>query len=194
MLWRLVEADNLVEWTATGTLGLAGTIAEGDDGHHGLVVGDAEEGAQGIGIAHAHDEGVEAHGAGGKHEEGVAHAIVVGSPAVADLVGGLAVEVAGLASLEGGDHEHRGALHVALVEVAYHALHGGYLFGGDGHVVFRGLGVGPRRGFLGEGEELANLGFGDGAGGVVMADATARGDDIVEAGAIRRRSGGLAGA
>ena len=187
-----MEAHNLVQRSSTGTLRFAGAITQGDDGHHGLVVGDAEEGAQGIGIAHAHDERVEVHGACRKHEEGIAQTIVVRSPAIANLVGGLAVEVAGLASLEGGNDENRGALHVALVEVAYHALHGSHLFGSDGHVVFRGLRVGPRRGFLSEGEELAHFGFADGLGGIVLADATARGDDFVKARSVRRGSRGIA--
>ena len=96
-----MEADNLVERTALGSVRLSSAIAEGYDGHDGFGVGDAEEGAQGVRIAHAHDEGVESHGAGGKNKEGIAHAVVVRSPAFANLVGGLAVEKAGLAAFIG---------------------------------------------------------------------------------------------
>ena len=153
-----------------------------------------EDTAEGIRVAHAHDEGVETHGAGGKHKEGIADAVVVASPAIAYLVGRLAMEVAGLASLEGRDHQHGGALNIALVEFADGALYGCKLFRGHGYIVFRGLGIGPRGGFLRKGEELAYLGFADGLGGIVATDAATGGDYIVKAGAIGCSAGGLASA
>ena len=77
-----------------GDVGVLGTVAQGDDGQDGFVFGDIEEGAEGIGIAHAHDKGVEAHGAGLQDEVGVAEAVVIGAPEVSCSIYGVAPEEA----------------------------------------------------------------------------------------------------
>ena len=87
MLLGLVETDNLIKWTTLWSVRFGSTIAKGDDSHDSLVLWNLEEGTEGIGITHTHDEGIEAHGTGYQDEVAIAQAIVVCSPAVADFVG-----------------------------------------------------------------------------------------------------------
>ena len=138
-----METYDFFEGATSRTIGFGSAIAQGDDCHDGFAVGDVEQGAEGVGIAHTHDEGVKAHGTGNEYEVGIADAVVVGSPAFANLVSGLALEEAGFGLFVGGDHEDRGSLYIALVEVANQFLNGCHLFGGHGDIVFGGLSVRP---------------------------------------------------
>ena len=74
--------------------GLSIPVAKCDDRHNRLVLWDVEECAKGIGVAHTHDECVEAHGASLQNQVAVTQAIVVGSPSVANLIGLVALEEA----------------------------------------------------------------------------------------------------
>ncbi len=90
----LEELDDLVEGTVDGAFRIFGAVAEGDDGGDGFFARDLEEGAEAIGITHAHDQRIEAHGAGGQDQIAVAQAVVVRTPEITELVGLLTAEKA----------------------------------------------------------------------------------------------------
>ena len=164
-----------------GDAGLFGAVAEGDDSEDSLGGGDGEEGAEVIGLAHAHDEGVEAHGAGFEDEVGVAESVVVGAPEVSGGVDGGAAEETGLSGLEGGDNED-GGVGDALFIAADELQDGIPLFFADGYVVLAGLLVGPGGSILGGKEQLADLVLGNGFSRLVGADTATGGEDFVQGG------------
>ena len=97
----LVEFNDIVERTVAGLNGLGSAVAKGDDSHNSLVLRNVEELAQLVGIAHTHDERIEAHSTSLQHKVAVGEAVVVGAPSVAHLIGGIALEEARLAALKG---------------------------------------------------------------------------------------------
>ena len=131
--------------------------------------------------AHAHDQGVEAHGARLQDQVGVAEAVVIGTPEIAGGIGRSAPEEPGLAPFEGGNDEDRG-VDYALLVAADELEHSFALFRADGDVILAGLLVRPGRGVLRGGEQFPDFGLRDGLSGLVGADAPPGGEDFVQGG------------
>ena len=99
-MFVLVELYDVVQGPALRTVRLSCPVAQGYDCHDRLTFGDVEERAESVGVAHSHDERVEAHGTGLQNQIAVAQAIVVGTPSIAHFIRLVSLEKARLAPLE----------------------------------------------------------------------------------------------
>ena len=76
-----------------------------------------------VGITHTHDECVESHGPCLHNQIAVAQTVVVGTPAVTDLIGLVALEEARLATFKCG-YDENGRVGDAVLVAANHVLNG----------------------------------------------------------------------
>lgn len=140
----LKECYDFIKRFSSGALRIGGAIAKGNHRHHRFLVGDAEDAAERLGIPHAHDERVKAHGAGLQDKMRIAEAVVVGSPAVSHFVGGFAPSAESRLPADiGGNDEDGGAFRVLFVPLADDLADGIGLLLRQGYIVTARLGIGP---------------------------------------------------